>query len=61
MLSGKEKMFSIGFSARNKIERIRPEMISVFIPPSILTPDKSSERIKSEIALNTVSLRIVFI
>ncbi len=61
IFKGREKMFRIGLKTLNKIERIRPAMTKVLIPPPIFTPAKSSEIIKSEIALKTVSRIIVFI
>lgn len=58
---GSENKLRTGFRTLNKIERINPLMIKVFIPPAILTPGKSSEIIKSAIELNTVFRRIAFI
>ena len=60
-LRGKEKMFRIGFNKMNKRERTNPAKRRVCIPPLILTPEIACERIKREIALKTVLLRILFI
>jgi hypothetical protein len=58
MLRGKEKMFSIGFKTMYKNESTNPENNNVPIPPFILTPATSWDRIYKDIALKTVFFRI---
>ncbi len=52
--NGIEKIPKIGFKNLKRRDNKNPLTIRVFNPPTIFTPDKSSESIKREIALKTV-------
>lgn len=60
MLRGSENKFKTGLSTIFRNESTNPEKRRVWKPPCILTPVTTWERIKREIALNTVFLTIPF-